>query len=90
MSLRTLHRYIVFAACFLLFAPVKAESWKTHFAYNNVTQIAMTPDKVFAISDGSLFSVDKKTEQLHVYNRQSGLHASGITLRLLHRYRLRY
>ena len=79
MSLRTLHRYIVFAACFLLFVPVKAESWKTHFAYNNVTQIAMTPDKVFAISDGSLFSVDKKTEQLQVYNRQSGLHASGIT-----------
>ena len=39
----------------------------------------MASDKVFAISDGSLFSVDKQTEQVRIYNRQSGLHATGIT-----------
>ena len=58
---------------------MRAEQWKTYFAYNNVTQIAMTSDKVFAISDGSLFSVEKQTEKLQVYNRQSGLHGNGIT-----------
>lgn len=58
---------------------VNAGKWTTHFAYNNVTQIAMSPDKVYAISDGSLFSVNKMTEELEVYDRQSGLHATGIT-----------
>ena len=63
----------------MTFVTVQAGTWKTHFAYNNVTQIAIAPDKVFAISDGSLFSVDKQTEQVRVYNRQSGLHGTGIT-----------
>ena len=57
---------------------VSAQQWTTHFAYNNVTQIAMADECVYAISDGSLFSVDKQTEQIKVYNRQSGLHGSGI------------
>ena len=45
-------RYVYIAIlCTLLPVVSQAESWKTHFAYNNVTQIAMSPDKVFAISD---------------------------------------
>lgn len=77
MSLRT---YIVSILCCCIgVAPSLAGTWTTHFAYNNVTQIAMAPDMVYAISDGSLYSVDKETEQLRVYNRQSGLHATGIT-----------
>lgn len=55
-----------------------AGSWTTHFSYTNVTQIAMAPDKVFAISDGSLFSVNKQSEEIQVYNRQTGLHGTGI------------
>ncbi len=58
---------------------LQAAAWRTHFAYNNITQIAMSSDKVFAISDGSLFSVDKHSEQIKVYTRQSGLHEVGIT-----------
>jgi len=56
-----------------------AEHWTTYFAYNNVIQIAATPDRVYAISDGSLFSVDKQSERIQVYNSQSGLHSTGIT-----------
>ena len=56
-----------------------AERWTTYFAYNNVVQIASTPDRVYAISDGSLFSVDKQSERVQVYNSQSGLHSTGIT-----------
>ena len=69
--------YIVL--CLLLSLPGIAGEWTSYFAYNNVTQIAMTPDKVYAMSDGSLYSVDKQTEKLKVYNRQSGLHGSNIT-----------
>ena len=65
--------------CLLLCLPGIAGEWTSYFAYNNVTQIAMTSDKVYALSDGSLFSVDKQTEKLTLYNRQSGLHGTNIT-----------
>ena len=58
---------------------LSAGKWTTHFAYNNVTQIAMSPDKVYAVSDGNLYSVNKTTEEIEVYSRQSGLHGTGIT-----------
>ena len=70
---------VVFALCVLCLIPGKAQKWTTHFAYNNVTQIAMAPDKVYAMSDGSLYSVDKQSEQIKIYNNQSGLHSTGIT-----------
>ena len=73
-----LHRTIFLALSFVLLLPAHAGKWTTHFAYNNVTQIAMTPDEVYAISDGSLYSVNKQTEQIRVYNSQSGLHSTGI------------
>ena len=73
-------RYIIILVlCSLLTIPSWAGEWTSYFAYNNVTQIAMTSDKVYAMSDGSLFSVDKQTEKLTVYNRQSGLHGTNIT-----------
>ena len=69
---------LTLALCASFLLPAKAETWTTHFVYNNVTQIAMAPDLVYAISDGSLYSVNKQTEEIRVYNRQSGLHATGI------------
>lgn len=74
-----MHRFIVLTFCSLLVAlSAQAETWTTHFAYNNVTQIAMASDEVFAISDGSLFSVNKQSEKITKYDRQSGLHGTGI------------
>lgn len=70
-------RYILLLL--LLAATAHAGRWTTHYAYNNVIQIAMAPERVYAVSDGSLFSVDKQTEQIRVYNRQSGLHGINIT-----------
>lgn len=62
----------------VLSAHIYAQEWNTHLAYNNVTQIAMTDELVYAISDGSLFSVNKLTEEIKTYNKQSGLHSSNI------------
>ena len=60
-------------------AGITAQRWTTHFAYNNVMQIAMASDRVYALSDGSLYSVDKLSEQIRIYGRQSGLHATATT-----------
>ena len=73
-------KYIVICILYsILCTPTFAEQWKTYFAYNNVTQIAMSSSEVYAISDGSLYSVNKRTERLKIYNRQSGLNSTGIT-----------
>ena len=56
-----------------------SQQWTTFFAYNQVTQIAMSPERIYAISDGSLYSVDKISEQIRIYNSQSGLHCTGIS-----------
>lgn len=75
-----LHRYIsVLCLLGLFLIQGQAQQWSSHFAYNNVTQIAMTPDRVYAVSDGSLYSVDKQSEKIQIYNRQSGLHGTNIT-----------
>ena len=77
-----LHRYIRFGITGILLVmsgQMFGQRWTTHFAYNNVTHIALTPDLVYALSDGSLYSVDKQTEKIRVYNRQNGLHATDIT-----------
>ena len=70
---------LIAIGCLLSVLPLHAGKWTTHFAYNNVTQIAMAEDRVYAISDGSLYSVEKQSEQIKVYNNQSGLHGTGIT-----------
>ena len=78
--MRDIRKIIGLGLCALCGLTAQAhQRWTTHFAYNNVTQIAMAPDKVYAISDGSLYSVDKQSEQIEVYNRQSGLHGTDIT-----------
>jgi len=72
-------RYIALILTWLVLVPLQAEQWTSYFAYNNVTRIAISLDKVYAISDGSLFSVTKRTERIQIYNRESGLHGTGIT-----------
>ena len=52
--------------------------WKTHFAYTNVTQIAVNNEVAYGLSDGVLFSVNKQTERLTEWTKQNGMHGSGI------------
>lgn len=53
--------------------------WVSHLAYNDVTQIAVTPDKTYAVSNGQMFSVNKMTEKIEKYDNFSGLHGTNIT-----------
>ncbi len=48
-------------------------TWKTHFSYNNVKEITESAEKVYAISNGSLFSVDKEYESIETYSKINGL-----------------
>ena len=55
-----------------------AMSWETMFAYNAVNQIAVSADKVYALSDGALYAVNKQSEQIEIFNSGSGLHGKTI------------
>lgn len=52
--------------------------WQTHFAYNNVEQIALYGDEVYALANGKIFSINQMTEHVTLYNNQSGLHGMEI------------
>ncbi len=59
-------------------AQLPMEGWKLHTAYNNVTRVENGSDRAFAVSEGALFSVDKKEGSIEYYNKLTGLSSTGI------------
>ncbi|MDR2683941.1 MAG: hypothetical protein LBB53_00995, partial [Prevotellaceae bacterium] len=55
-------------------------SWRTHLAYNSVTKIAVGGNKVYAVSDGALFSVDKNdlSKKPETYSKIQGLSDNNV------------
>ncbi len=67
------------AACIsALSAPAMGE-WQTHFAYTGVSQVVQSENKVFGLSDGSLFSVDKRDDNVEYYSKISGLNGTQVS-----------
>ncbi len=60
------------------FAQLPMQGWRLHTAYNNVTRIEDAGDKIYALSEGSLFSVDKEEQTIAYYNRLTGLTSTDI------------
>ena len=52
--------------------------WHAHFAYSNIGQVMGLGEKVFAVSNNALFSVNKSTEEIEYYNRLTGLNAAMV------------
>jgi len=54
--------------------PVAMGKWRTHLAYDSITQIAQTRENIFAISKGALFSVNKlDNDDQNFYSKINGL-----------------
>lgn len=62
-----------------IFSQVAMGKWRTHFAYNSVSQIAQSENKIYAVSDGALFSVDKTDETMEFYSKVNGLNGASIS-----------
>lgn len=70
--------YLTIIALFVL-SPLSAEGeWTTHFSYNNVQQIAVTPTEVYALANGAIFSINKVSERMTTYSSRSGLHGTEL------------
>ncbi|HNX88501.1 MAG TPA: two-component regulator propeller domain-containing protein [Paludibacteraceae bacterium] len=64
---------------FSLQAQVAMGKWRTHFAYNTVTQIVQSKNKIYAVSDGMLFSIDKRDGGMEFYSKLTGLNGTTIS-----------
>ena len=66
------YRLRVIGLCVMCALAAHAQVWKSHLAYNHVTQIAMSNDIVYGLSDGSIYGVNKLTEKIQIYANLSG------------------
>ena len=63
-----------------LFSQSAIGSWRTHISYTNISQITQSQDKIYGISTGALFSVDKNDNIVDTYSKISGLNDNNICL----------
>ncbi|HLP06003.1 MAG TPA: hypothetical protein VK152_11300, partial [Paludibacter sp.] len=67
----------------LISTPVRSQlamgKWRTHLAYNNVSEIEQSDNKVYAVSEGSLYSIDKLDRNIEFYSKITGLNGYNIT-----------
>lgn len=52
--------------------------WRTHLAYSSVDEVERMNDKIYALSNNALFSVNSQTDEIEYYSRLTGLHAATI------------
>src|ERR1035437_6393866 len=71
--------FLLSIVSFTISSQVAMGKWNTHFAYNSVTQIAQSDNKIYAVSNGALFSVDKLDANMEFYSKLSGLSDANIS-----------
>ena len=76
------YKFLLVVAVILFCNGISAQNamykWRTHLAYNNTNQIAMAKDKVYAISNGALFSVTKNDKHIETYSKANGLNDNNV------------
>lgn len=84
MKIKSLGAVLLFAlgSCFYpqtSQAQLAMGEWKTYLAYNSVIQIAQSGEKIYAVSDGALFSVNKNDGEIEFYSKMNGLNDANIS-----------
>lgn len=75
---RNLLVYIFLLGIFPVHAQSQMHGWHIHYAYSTVTNVELSTDKVYALSGGALFSVNKQEGNIEYYNKLTGLNSTGI------------
>lgn len=69
---------LLLLCCLLAQAQTAIGSWRSHAAYHNATQCATVGDKVYVVSDGSLYSYTPDDEFIECYDKTGILSDQGI------------
>ncbi len=56
----------------------RMDSWRLHMAYHNAKQCVVVNDKVYVLSDGSLYSYTPDTEFVECYDKSNAISDQGI------------
>ena len=54
------------------------QQWTTHFAYSDIQDIQLSAKRIFALSLGSLCSIDRSDDAITYYSKLNGLNGSAI------------
>lgn len=69
-------KLILLIAAYLVALSVTAYTpmgeWYAHLSYNNTTKVVVTPNKVFAIADGHVYSMHKQSKAIETYTKIDG------------------
>ena len=56
----------------------RMHQWRVHTAFANITRVVAMKESVYALSNNSLISVDKLSQEISYHNRLTGLNGSSI------------
>lgn len=70
---------LILGAVVSSFGQGKIGAWNAHLAYNRVNLVAQSDTRIYAVGDGSLFSVNKVDNELERYSKVDGLSDVNIT-----------
>ncbi len=80
--MRDLKKYLAATVLCLMCISVQAQmaigGWQTHFSYLGIKQATQTNNKVYALSNGNLFSVEKEDGSIETYSKITGLSDGNI------------
>lgn len=62
----------------LLSAQIAVGEWRSHYAYHNATRCTQLGDRLFVLSDGSLYSYTPGDTYVGIYNKSTCLSDQGI------------
>lgn len=62
------------------FPQIPVGKWRTHFSYAQTRQVIDTKNKLFGLSSGCLYYVEKADQSIHLINKDFGLSDSDICL----------
>jgi predicted secreted protein len=79
MKIRFTLLIILIAGCISTNAQLAMGKWRTHLAYNNVSKLAQSSNKIYAVGNGSMFSYDKLDGGVEFYSKITGLNGSNIS-----------
>ena len=75
---RHLHILLFLLLCTAVAAQMQMDTWRTHFCYGTITQIAVAKENTYALSNGALFAVSHEYNSITLYSKIDGLNDTHI------------
>lgn len=69
---------IFVGSIFMMSAQIAVGEWRSHYAYHDATMCTKLGERIFVLSDGSLYSYTPNDTHVEIYNKSTSLSDQGI------------